>query len=137
MPASSGRAGSRPFAAARRESETPLRAAMPLSVSPRRTTSPPPPLDEVAAVVAGADVEMPVPSAGIVRLVPAMTRASGDRPLAAARALADRPLAEAMPHSVSPGATRWPAARAGVVGSSAAAMSAAPARRTVRSIRMA
>ncbi len=45
-PPAAGRLGSRPFAAARRESETPLRAAMPLSVSPRRTTSPPPPLDD-------------------------------------------------------------------------------------------
>src|SRR5689334_15968921 len=73
VPASSGRLGSRPLTAARRESETPLRAAMALSVSPQRTCRPPP--DGAGALAAGvlvvagaADVR---PAAGIVNVVPA------------------------------------------------------------------
>ena len=55
----------------------------------------------------------------------------------AASAAVDRPLPAAIPDRVSPGATRWPAAGAEVVGSSAAVRSAAPARRAVRSMGMA
>jgi hypothetical protein len=140
VPARSGRLGSSPFTAASRESETPLRAAIALRVSPQRTRRPPPLAGAAAAAGALAVVEAvpgAAPGAGIVSVLPAITRASGDRPLAAATALAERPLAVAMPHRVSPGATRCVAPSAGVVGSRTAAASAAPARRTVRSMGMA
>jgi hypothetical protein len=84
------------------------------------------PDEPVAAVV--------VPATGIVSVVPATTWCSVDRPLAVASALVERPLFAAIPDSVSPGATRWPAARAGSAGRSAAAARAAPARRAVRSM---
>src|SRR3954451_18127999 len=136
VPARSGRLGSSPLTAARRASETPLRAAIALRLSPQRTRRPPP--VAAAAAVAGAgggDGALPAtPAAGIVRVVPATTCASGDRPLAAATALAERPVAWAMPHSVSPAATVWTAPSAGAAGRSAAAARAAPARRRVRSM---
>jgi hypothetical protein len=144
VPASSGRLGSRPLAAARRESDTPLRAAMALRLSPQRTVRPPAedgavavPVDPVVPVavvpvpVAGA--EDAAPAAGIVRLVPATTRASGERPFAAATAFAESPLFCAMPHSVSPGATTCVAAGAAAAGRSAKVTRAAPSRRAVRS----
>jgi hypothetical protein len=140
VPARSGLLGSRPFAAARRESDTPLRAAIELRLSPRRTVMPP--AEDGAAAVAvlpvaldpvPAGCEAAMPGAGIVRFVPATTRASGDRPFAAATARAERPLFWAIPHSVSPGATRWVAAGAEAAGMSAKVTRAAPSRRAVRS----
>jgi hypothetical protein len=71
----------------------------------------------------------------MVKFVPASTRASGDRPLAAASALLGTPWAMAMPHRVSPGATVWTAPWA-AAGASAARASAAPARRAARSMDM-
>src|SRR4051794_6159204 len=95
VPASSGRAGPSPLAAASRDSDTPLRAAIPLSVSPRRTRRPP-----AAGVVpaAGAPAEplapapAALPAAGMVSRVPATTCASAARPLAAARRATEIPL---------------------------------------------
>src|SRR4051795_4245202 len=133
VPASSGRLGSSPLTAASRASDTPLRAAIALRLSPQRTRRPPP--LAAGAVAGAADGAVPAkPAAGIVSVVPATTWASGDRPLAAAAAPAERPLAWAMPHSVSPAATVWTAPSAGAAGGSAAAARAAPARRTVRSM---
>src|SRR3954466_3948650 len=149
VPARRGRLGSSPLTAARRASETPLRAAIALRLSPQRTRRPPPVAAGPAAGGAGgggggggagaaggaaAAVVPATPAAGIVSVVPAKTWASGDRPLAAATAPAERPVAWAMPHSVSPGATVWTAPSAGAAGRSAAAARAAPARRTVRSM---
>src|SRR3954470_15882234 len=89
VPASSGRLGSRPLTAARRASETPLRAAIALRLSPQRTRRPPPVAAGAAAMAAAgaaAAVVPATPAAGIVSVVPAKTWASGDRPLAAATA---------------------------------------------------
>src|SRR3954468_1594174 len=95
---------------------------MALSESPGRTTYAP--LD--AGATPGVAVDWP-PS-GIVRLVPATTRASGARPLAAATALVESLLAIAMPQRVSPGATTCVAA-ALVAGASAQTTSAAERER--------
>src|SRR5262245_50694734 len=93
-----------PLAAANAEGETPWRAAIPLSVSPGWTRYPPPPPPDAAGAALTGGVGA-WPGAGVVRLVPATTRASGERPFAVATALVGRLLAIAMPQSVSPGAT--------------------------------
>jgi hypothetical protein len=72
----------------------------------------------------------------MVRVVPATTFASVERPFAAATALVRSPCAMAIPQSVSPGETVWTAPSAGVAGSRAVAARAAPAIRAVRSMRM-
>src|SRR3954454_25338880 len=94
VPASSGRLGSSPLTSASRASETPLRAAIALRLSPQRTRRPPPLAAGAVAVAGAADGAVPAETAaGVVSVVPAPTWASGDRPLAAATAPADRPLA--------------------------------------------
>src|SRR5919197_792160 len=121
VPESTHEVGLRPLAAASAAVETPWRAAIAPSESPGRT------MYEPAAAAAGA-AAVAWPRAGIVSVVPATTRASGARPLAAATVLAGRLLAVAMPHRVSPGATVCVAAAA-VAGASAQTTSAAERER--------
>src|SRR5919197_4439064 len=123
VPESTHEVGLRPLAAASAAVETPWRAAIAPSESPGRTMYEP-----AAAAGAAAVAAVACPRAGIVSVVPATTRASGARPLAAATALAGRLLAIAMPHRVSPGATVCVAAAA-VAGASAQTTSAAERER--------
>src|SRR3954469_5517023 len=76
VPASSGRLGSSPLTAASRASETPLRAAIALRLSPQRTRRPPP--LAAGAVAGAADGAVPAkPAAGVVSVVPAAAGGAG------------------------------------------------------------
>ena len=122
VPAMTQPSALRPFAAANAARERPC---APRSCSASRRVRPRSPSRSRPAPRGAAAA---TPAAGIVRLVPAITNADGDRPLAAAIAAGERPLTAAMPERVSPGATVWTAADA-VAGTRAPAIVSASRER--------